>query len=107
MPGKVQDVVNPNQKQEKLNPVSELLSIMTTTQDYINLQMAINFSEDIKSHLKIYLQGVSAFLSISKYGNYEQISKMFKIAFNYLQDQLRLLNLLKDKLGLVPAKETG
>ena len=53
MPGKVQDVVNPNQKQENLNPVSELLSKMTTMQDYINLQMAINFSEDIKSQLKI------------------------------------------------------
>ena len=109
MPIKAQDIVNQNtnQKQEKLNSVSELLSIMTAIQDYLNLQMIINFSEDIKLHLKNYLQGVSAFLSISKYGNHEQISKMFKITFNYLQDQLRLLNLLKDKLSQVPAKETG
>ena len=77
MPGKVQDIVNQNtnQKQEKLNSVSDLLSIMTAMQGYIKLQMPLNFSEDIKLHLINYLQGVSAFLSISKYGNVPKYSR--------------------------------
>ena len=58
-----------------MNPVSELLSIRTSIQDYINLIMIKSFSEKIKVHLNNYLQGVSAFLNISKYGNNERISK--------------------------------
>ena len=83
---------------EIISPVFEYSSMMKCHHDFVILQISNKSNAEIIFPLKNYLKDVSAFLKSAVDGNHDIISKLYDITITYVQNKLRLIKAIRDKL---------